>query len=237
LTARRIERLRIVKREIQESHIHIKIHIAELDVCDKDAIAQLVADLPTEFRDIDILINNAGLALDLEPLIANSDDAIDVVLDTNVKGLVHVTRAILPGMISRGRTADILNIGSVAGKQAYPNGAVYCASKHAVHALSQSLRMELVDTKIRVAEVSPGRGMTYSSFTPVGLVETEFSQIRFRGDEERARSVYEGLQPLTGGDVAEMVSFIASRPNHVQISELDCYPVNQASVYHVHRNI
>ena len=216
-------------------HSHVKIHIAELDVCNKNAIVQLIVNLPIEFRDIDILINNAGLALGLEPLIANSDDEINVVLDTNVKGLVHVTRAILPGMISRGRSADILNIGSVAGKQAYPNGAMYCASKHAVHALTQSLRMELVGTKIRVSEVNPGR-VNYSFFYSIGLVETEFSQIRFHGDKEKAKSVYSGLQPLTGKDVAEMVSFIISRPDHVQISELDCYPVNQASVYHVYRN-
>ena len=170
-----------------------------------------------------MVINNAGLALGRDPVEETSDDYIDRMIDTNVKGLLYMTREMLPLLRKSEKNPCIINIGSVAGRQAYPLGSIYCASKHAVHAISQSLRMELINTHIRVAEILPG------------LVETEFSLVRFAGDEQQAKAVYEQMRPLKGEDVAEIATFIASRPAHVQIGEVECYPANQASAYHVHR--
>ncbi len=193
-----------------------------LDVRDRAATDRFLRELPPEFGRIDILVNNAGLARGFDPVQTGRFEDWDEMIDTNLKGLLNITRAVLPGMISRG-SGHIINIGSIAGRYAYPNGAVYCATKFAVRALTQGLLMELVGTPVRVTTVDPG------------LVETEFSLVRFRGDEERAGEIYRRITPLTGADIAEAVLFAASRPPHVNISELVILPTNQASPFHIHR--
>jgi 3-hydroxy acid dehydrogenase/malonic semialdehyde reductase len=169
-----------------------------MDVREKNSVNELLHNLPKDFKDVDVLVNNAGLVVGVDPIETVSEEAINNMFDTNVKGLLNVTQAILPGMKSRNR-GHIINISSISGTQVYPNGGVYCASKHAVDALTRTLRLELVSTKINVTSIDPG------------LVETEFSVIRFGGDKERADAVYKGLDPLTGKDVAETVVFVATR--------------------------
>ncbi|CAG8519267.1 11736_t:CDS:2 [Ambispora gerdemannii] len=222
LTARRLDRIENLKSDLSKKYPQLKIHTHQLDVRDKVNVDKLVPGLPSEFKDIDILVNNAGLVIGIDKIDNVTDEAIDTMIDTNVKGLIYVTRAILPGMRERQR-GHIINIGSVSGKQVYPGGGVYCASKHAVNAISRTLLYELVDTPIRVTEVNPG------------MVETEFSVVRFKGDKERAEKVYQGLNPLTGEDIAETVVFAASRPDHVNIADVLIYPVNQAAVTTLHR--
>ena len=178
--------------------------------------------LPAEFKGIDILVNNAGLSRGLEKFYEDDFNNWEEMIDTNVKGLLYVTNAVVPGMVER-MNGHIINIGSVAGHEAYPKGGIYCGTKHAVDAITKSLRMDLIDKNIRVSTVDPG------------LVETNFSNIRFHGDEERAKNVYKGLTPLTGKDVAEAVLFIASRPAHVNIGEIIIFPTRQASAMIVHR--
>lgn len=218
LAARRIERLEKLAADYRAS----QCYIAELDVRDRDAVNRFIETLPSEFSGIDILVNNAGLARGLEPVYQGNHVDWDEMIDTNVKGLLNVTRAVLQGMVTR-RRGHVINIGSIAGRMVYPNGVVYCATKFAVRALSQGLIMELVDTPIRVTTVDPG------------LVETEFSKVRFHGDEDLASAPYMGLTPLTADDVAESIIFCATRPPHVNISEMVVLPTDQASPYHVHR--
>ncbi|MDP2359159.1 MAG: SDR family NAD(P)-dependent oxidoreductase [bacterium] len=218
--ARRQERLEGLSTEIRARGR--RALALPCDLQDRAALDQLPARLPADWREIDLLVNNAGLALGVEPLAKGNPDEWDRVLDTNVRALLVLTRLLLPGMLER-RRGHIVNIGSVAGRQAYPGGAVYCASKAAELAISRALAMDLVGTPLRVTTIDPG------------LVETEFSLVRFRGDEVRARAVYQDIQPLGPRDVAEAVAWAAARPPHVQVSEMVLLPTCQASAWHVHR--
>nr|KAJ3415087.1 hypothetical protein HK105_001597 [Polyrhizophydium stewartii] len=193
-----------------------------MDVRNREQVFAAIEALPAEFRDIDVLVNNAGLALGTEPAATVSMESVDTMFDTNVKGLINVTQAVLPVMKKR-NSGHIVNVSSVAGTQAYPGGSIYCASKHAVDAFTRALRMELVSTAINVTSIDPG------------LVETEFSLVRFGGDKERAAGPYVGLTPLSGEDIAESIVFATSRRPHVQITTLQIFPTNQASAYHIHR--
>lgn len=217
LAARRRERLEELSGEFS-----VPIHVLELDVRDNQAVCNAINGLPEDFASIDILVNNAGLGRGLDRLHEGNVEGWDQMIDTNVKGLLYVSRAVLPGMVDRGR-GHIINIGSIAGHEVYPGGNVYCSTKHAVDAITKGMRIDLVDTPIRVSTVDPG------------LVETEFSEVRFWGDRERARTVYQGYTPLTGDDVAEAVVWIADRPDHVQIAEVIIFPTDQGSSSIVHK--
>ncbi len=217
LAARRVDRLQRLA-----SNLPTKCHLVELDVRNRQAVDQTVASLPPEFAAIDILINNAGKARGLAKLHEADIADHEEMIDTNVKGLLYCSRAVVPGMVKRG-SGHIINIGSIAGHEVYPNGSVYCASKHAVDALTKGLRLDLVDTPIRVSTVDPG------------LVETEFSLVRFHGDEERAKKVYQGYKPLTADDIADTILWIVERPVHVQIAEVIILPTAQGNAYITHK--
>jgi NADP-dependent 3-hydroxy acid dehydrogenase YdfG len=222
IAARRKERLVDLAEELKEQQ-SIDVSSIELDVRDQPAVEKAVKNLPERWRAIDILVNNAGLSRGLDKLHEGKLDDWEEMIDTNIKGLLYVSRAVIPGMVERGR-GTIINIGSIAGHEVYPGGNVYCATKHAVDALTKGLRLDLVDTPIRVCTVDPG------------LVQTEFSIVRFRGDERRAGAVYQNLKPLTAEDIAEAVLFCATRPPHVQVAEMIVLPTNQASTTLVHRS-
>jgi NADP-dependent 3-hydroxy acid dehydrogenase YdfG len=185
-------------------------------------VNKTIADLPAEWRQIDVLINNAGLAAGLDPIQNGDADHWERMIDTNLKGLLWVTRAVVPGMVER-NSGHIVNIGSIAGREVYANGNVYCATKHAVHALSRGMRMDLLPHRIKVTNIAPG------------LVETEFSLVRFDGDAERAKRVYSGISPLTANDIAECVVFAVSRPAHVNIDEMLVLCTDQGSATQVNR--
>jgi 3-hydroxy acid dehydrogenase/malonic semialdehyde reductase len=221
LCARRAERIEHLARALESEHKSV-VHTFRLDVRDQAAVDRAVAGLPAEWRAIEVLVNNAGLSRGLDKLPHGLLSDWEEMLDTNVKGLLYVTRAVLPGMIERGR-GHIINIGSIAGHEVYPAGNVYCATKFAVRALSKGLRLDLSGTPIRVTEVAPG------------MVETEFSLVRFHGDAERAGKVYQGLTPLGPDDVADTVVWCATRPLHVNVSEVVVMPTAQASTTLVHR--
>jgi len=221
LLARRRERLEQLAGELHQRY-GIPTHCLVCDVRDRHAVHHAFGTLPPEWAAIDILINNAGLARGLAPIHEGDPEDWDEMLDTNVRGLLNVTRAVLPAMVAR-RSGMVINIASIAGREVYPNGNVYCATKHAVRALSEALRIDLNGTGIRVVNIDPG------------LVETEFSLVRFRGDAERARKVYEGLQPLSAADVADVVLFCATRPPHVLIADVLILPTAQANTWLVHR--
>jgi len=223
LCARRLDRLHALAEELRVAH-DADIHPFALDVRDRQAVESLPVSLPENFREIDVLVNNAGLSRGLEPLHRGDPDDWEEMIETNIAGLLRVTRQILPGMVSRNR-GDVVNIGSISGHEVYPNGAVYCATKHAVDAITRGLRMDLVATPIRVSQISPG------------MVDTEFSLVRFHGDRERADSVYAGLRPLLAQDVAEAAFFILTRPPHVQVGDLVLWPTAQASATLSHRRI
>lgn len=215
VTGRRENLLIELKKELEEK-FSVQVLAIQLDVKNADEVKDKLSSLSNEWKNIDILINNAGLAAGLDKLYHNSTEDISNVIDTNIKGLLYVTNAIVPHMIERDVPATIINIGSVAGDAAYAGGAVYCASKAAVKILSDGLRIDLVDTKIKVTDVKPG------------LVETNFSLVRFKGDEERAKKVYQGVEPLTPDDVAETVAYIANLPDNVHIAEITLLCNNQA---------
>ncbi len=215
LVARREERLRALADELRSQH-DTESRVLPLDVRDGAALDAAIGDLPEAWSSIDVLVNNAGLGRGLDPLHEGSPDDWEAMIDTNVKALLRLTRAVVPGMIERGR-GHVVNLGSTAGHEVYPGGAVYCATKHAVRAITRGLRMDLLGTPVRVTSVDPG------------LVETEFSQVRFGGDEARAAKVYEGLQPLTAEDVADVVFFAATRPPHVNLDTVVMMPTAQAS--------
>lgn len=200
----------------------VPAHTVALDVRDRAAVDAAIAGLPEEWSAIDVLVNNAGLARGLEKLTEGDPDDWDQMIDTNVKGLLYVSRAVAPGMVARGR-GHVVNIGSTAGHEAYPGGNVYCATKHAVDAITKGLRMDLVDTPVRVSTVDPG------------MVETDFSLVRFHGDAARAAKVYADITPLTPADVADAVLYCVTRPAHVQINEIILTPTNQASALVIHR--
>jgi len=217
LAARRIERLRELAAELA-----IESYLIELDVRDRSAVHAAVAAIPEPFVAIDVLVNNAGLSRGFEPLHEGVEDDWDEMIDTNVKGLLYVTRAVLPGMVARG-LGHIINVGSIAGHEIYPRGNVYCASKAAVRALNKGLRLDLLGTGIRVSSVDPG------------LVPTEFSEVRFHGDRERAARVYEDTRPLSAADVADAIVWCASRPAWVNVEEVLLMPTDQAAPALVHR--
>ena len=210
LAARRIERLQKLASELLN-----ETYIIQLDVRDREAVEKAIRELPSDWKEIDILVNNAGLSRGLDKLHEGKTVDWEEMIDTNIKGLLYVSRAVIPGMVERGH-GHIINIGSIAGHEVYPGGNVYCATKHAVEALTKGMCIDLVDTPIRVSTVEPG------------LVKTEFSQVRFRGDIERAKKVYHGYKPLTGEDIAEAIVWIAERPEHVQIAEMIIFPTAQA---------
>jgi NADP-dependent 3-hydroxy acid dehydrogenase YdfG len=221
LAARRRERLETLAGEV-EAEGAPRPHVIGLDVRDPASVEKAVRSLPPEWSAVDLLVNNAGLSRGLEALDEATPSDWEEMIDTNVKGLLYVTRAVLPGMRERGR-GHIINIGSIAGREAYPGGNVYCATKAAVRLLTAGLRLDLVNTPIRVTSVDPG------------MVETEFSLVRFHGDSERAGKVYRGLTPLTGDDVAEAVLWAATRPEHVNVAEILLLPSDQASATVVRR--
>jgi len=220
LAARRADRLEALAGRLQAAG-GADVHLLELDVRDRRAVEAAVGDLPAAWRDVDVLVNNAGLSRGLERLPEGSPDDWEEMLDTNVKGLLWVTRAVLPGMVARDR-GHVVNIGSISGHQVYAGGAVYCASKHAVAALTQGLRLDRLGTRVRVSSVDPG------------LVQTDFSLVRFHGDRARAEPVYRQYPPLQPRDVAECVLFCATRPLHVAVMDLVVMPQDQASVWAAH---
>jgi NADP-dependent 3-hydroxy acid dehydrogenase YdfG len=221
LLARRRQRLQTLAQHLAE-RFGTDTYLIECDVRDRAAVEHALGTLPPEWQRIDILINNAGLARGLAPIHEGSYEDWDEMIDTNLKGLLTVSRTVLPQMVAR-REGMVINIASIAGREVYPNGNVYCATKHAVRALSEAMRIDLNGTNIRIVNIDPG------------LVETEFSLVRFRGDAERARKVYEGLQPLTAHDVADVVLFCATRPPHVLIADVLILPTAQATTWLVHR--
>lgn len=222
ITGRQLFRLQVLASDLMA--YGCSVFFFELDVTKKDSIQNFVSKLPDSWKEIDILVNNAGLALGLEPLQEGNIEDWDTMIDTNIKGLLYVTRQIVPWMIER-QKGHVINMGSLAGVNAYPNGAVYCASKAAVKTLTDGLRMDLVHTPIRVTNIQPG------------LVDTNFSITRFHGDKERAERVYKGIEALNAEDIAEIVTYVASAPKHVQISEVTVMPTQQASSMVIHRKL
>ncbi|CAH0337298.1 Serine 3-dehydrogenase [Flavobacterium sp. CECT 9288] len=213
LCGRREDRLDDLKQELSKL---TEVHTLNFDVRDKKAVFDSINSIPENFETIDILINNAGNAHGLDPIQNGNLDDWDAMIDINVKGLLYVSKAVIPGMIER-KSGHIINIGSIAGKEVYPNGNVYCASKHAVDALNQAMRMDLNPYGIRVGGIHPG------------AVETEFSEVRFKGDTEKAANVYKGFEPLHAEDIADIIHFVVSRPYHVNIADLMVLPTAQAA--------
>jgi NADP-dependent 3-hydroxy acid dehydrogenase YdfG len=199
------------------------VHSITLDVRDRKAVEEAIGALPAEWAAIDVLVNNAGLSRGLDKLYQGSVEDWEEMIDTNVKGLLYVTRAVVPGMVERGR-GHVVNLGSTAGELTYPGGAVYCATKAAERAINDGLRQDVLGTPIRVTSVDPG------------MVESAFSLVRFHGDEERAAKVYKGLKPLTPEDVADAIVWAASRPEHVNIARVLLTPVGQANSLLFHRD-
>ncbi|OSS45136.1 hypothetical protein B5807_09283 [Epicoccum nigrum] len=225
LTARREDALEEVKKEIEGFAKGVKVHVVKLDVSSVEEIGQFVGKLPEEFKEIDVLVNNAGLVKGVAqaPSIAQAD--ITTMFQTNVTGLIAMTQAILPIFLARpdGGRGDIINIGSIAGREPYAGGSIYCATKAAVRSFTDALRKELIASRVRVMEIDPGQ------------VETEFSVVRFGGDREKAKKVYEGVEPLTGDDIAEVVVFAAARRENVVLADTLVFPNHQAAATVLHR--
>ena len=221
LCGRREDRLNELKKELSE---FTAIHTLSFDVRDKKAVFESINSLPSNFSNIDVLINNAGNAHGLSPIQDGNLDDWDAMIDINVKGLLYVSKAIIPQMMEQ-KSGHIINIGSIAGKEVYPNGNVYCASKFAVDALNKSMQMDLNPYGIRVGAIHPG------------MVETEFSEVRFKGDKEKAANTYKGLKPLSPEDIADIIHFVVSRPYHVNIADLIVFPTAQASATIVKREV
>lgn len=214
LNGRNTEKLECLKKELESTGVEVLT--LPFDVRDRDAMRKAVESLFEQWKAIDVLINNAGLVIGIDKEHEGSLDEWDIVIDTNIKALLAMTRMIVPSMVER-KCGHIINIGSIAGDAAYPGGSVYCATKAAVKALSDGLRIDLVDTPLRVTNIKPG------------LVETNFSVTRFRGDKDKADAVYKGIRPLDGNDIAEVVYYAASAPAHIQIAEVLVMPTNQAT--------
>lgn len=221
LAARRAEKLEVLKTNLEQNH-KCQVKTLIFDVRDREQVFQAFNELPADWKEIDVLINNAGLAAGLDFIQDGSFDDWDAMLDTNVKGLLNVSKALIPGMISR-QKGHIIHIGSIAGKEVYPKGNVYCASKHAVDALTKGMRMDLLPYGIKVSQIAPG------------AVETEFSMVRFKGDINRAEKVYEGFTPLSASDIADACCYVANLPAHVNINDLLIMPTAQASAGMIHR--
>lgn len=215
ITGRRENLLSVMADELTQG-FGVQVLPLAFDVRDREAVRRALESLPADWRSIDVLINNAGLALGLEPEYAGDFADWETMIDTNVKGLLYMTRLVVPGMVER-QKGHVINIGSVAGDAAYAGGAVYCATKAAVKVLSDGLRIDLAHTPVRVTNLKPG------------LVETNFSNVRFHGDTERASNVYKGIQPLTGDDIADVALYAAQAPAHVQIAEVLILATHQAS--------
>lgn len=220
ITGRNKEKLDALTTVLEAKGAHV-LALA-FDVRDREAARRAIEGMPAEWQTIDVLVNNAGLARGLEPEYKGDFDDWDQMIDTNIKGLLTMTRLIVPGMVSRNH-GHIINIGSVAGDAAYAGGNVYCATKSAVKAITDGLRIDVADTKLRVTNIKPG------------LVETNFSNIRFHGDTKRADNVYHGIQPLTGDDIADVVFYAANAPEHVQIAEVLVLATHQANGTVIHR--
>jgi 3-hydroxy acid dehydrogenase / malonic semialdehyde reductase len=221
ITGRRGDRLEALKAEI-ESSTFAKVECLNFDIRDNNQVCNAIDSLPETFKNIDVLINNAGLASGLGPVQTGDLDDWEKMIDTNVKGLLYLTRKVSPLMIDR-KQGHIINIGSIAGKEVYPNGNVYCASKYAVDALTKAMRIDMLPHGIKVKQIAPG------------MIDTEFSTVRFHGDKEKADKVYDGLTPLYAEDIAELILFILSRPAHVCINDLVVTPLAQASATNVVR--
>ncbi len=221
LCGRREDRLNDLEKELSE---FTEVHTLCFDVRDKKAVFESINSIPEAFSTIDVLINNAGNAHGLDPIQNGDLDDWDAMIDINVKGLLYVSKAVIPQMIEQ-KSGHIINIGSIAGKEVYPNGNVYCASKHAVDALNQAMRMDLNPYGIRVGAIHPG------------AVETEFSEVRFKGDADRAANVYKGFEPLHPEDIADIIHFVVSRPYHVNIADLMVLPTAQAAATILKRDI
>ena len=222
ITGRRSHRLEQVKRSI-EAEYAVEILALSFDVRERDAVERTLGSLSEEWTNIDVLVNNAGLAAGLEHIDEGDPDDWDRMIDTNVKGLLYVTRQVAPLMVAR-HTGHIINIGSIAGRETYENGAVYCASKHAVNALSQGMRIDLLKHGIKVSQMRPG------------MVNTEFSTVRFHGDRERADAVYTGVTPLTGDDIARVIEWLVSLPPHMNINDIEVMPSRQADAFYTWRD-
>lgn len=222
LVARREEKLKEVAKHLADKYaVEIKTLIA--DVRDNSVLKEVFESLPEDWKKVDVLINNAGLSQGLDPVQNGDTNDWDTMIDTNVKGLLYVTKIVSNWMIAA-KKGHIINIGSIAGKEVYPNGNVYCATKHAVDALNKGMRLDLLPHGIKVTAINPG------------MVETEFSVVRFKGDEDKAKKVYEGLEPLLAQDIADAIWFAVSRPAHVNINDMLIMPTAQASATVVSRN-
>lgn len=221
LTARRLDRLQEIKEEIEDK-FSVNVLAEKLDISNRDEVISVIKNLGEQWMNIDILVNNAGLGRGLNKLHEDDPNGWDEMIDTNVKGLLIVTKEVVKTMVRRKR-GHVINIGSIAGHQAYPGGSVYCATKFAVRAITDSLRIEMLEHNIKVSSIDPG------------MVETEFSEVRFYGDKEKAKNVYKGLKPLSAEDIAETVIFCATRPKHVNINEIIIMPSVQATAMVAHR--
>ncbi len=222
ITGRRSDLLDNLKTSLDQV-FNAQVYTLNFDIRDKQQVEQAIDNLPSEWKSIDILINNAGLAAGLDPIQSGNIDDWERMIDTNVKGLLYISRKIIPLMIER-KCGHIINLSSVAGKEVYPAGNVYCATKHAVSALTRSMRIDLLPFGIKVSSICPG------------MVETEFSTVRFHGDAEKAHKVYEGLTPLSADDIAETIYFMATRPPHVNLDDVQIMPTAQASSRDTFRN-
>ena len=220
-TGRRKDRLDELEQELPEG---VRFLPLVFDVRDREKVGEILGNLPTDWAAVDVLINNAGNAHGLDPIQTGSLDDWDAMMDINVKGLLYVSKAIIPGMTER-KSGMIINIGSIAGKEVYPNGNVYCGSKHAVDAITKGMRMDLNPFGIKVIGIHPG------------LVETEFSLVRFKGDEKRAETVYQGFEPLVAQDIADIVEFVVNRPAHVVLADIVVLPTAQAAATLVKKNL
>ncbi len=220
-TGRRQDRLDKLKIELEKENIDALT--LTFDVRERQTVKDVLSTLPDSWKKIDVLVNNAGNAHGMDPIDKGSIEDWDAMIDINVKGLLYVSKEIIPGMVER-KSGTIVNIGSIAGKEVYPNGNVYCASKHAVDAITNGMRIDLNPHGIRVIGVHPG------------LVETEFSIVRFKGDEDRSKTVYQGFSPLTPEDIAETIAFAVSRPPHVVLADIVMLPTAQASATIINKN-
>ena len=219
-TGRRSELLEEVWKELQQ--IGVEALALNFDVRDFEASKKAIDSLPEEFKNIDLLVNNAGLASGQDPFDKASLDDIERMIDTNVKGLIYISKLIIPQMVARGE-GQVVNISSIAGIEVYPAGNIYCATKHAVNAITKGMRLDLIDKGVKVSSISPG------------MAETEFSLVRFHGDEARAKAVYKGIEPMTAEDIADALEFIVTRPPHVCIQDILLTPSAQANTYVSHR--
>jgi 3-hydroxy acid dehydrogenase/malonic semialdehyde reductase len=219
LTGRRMKRLEDLAQHLNNKY-NIEVAVSSFDIRSREQVINNLEGLPAEWKKVDVLINNAGLSQGLDPIDKGSYDDWDTMIDTNIKGLLYTSKVVSNWMIANG-SGHIINLGSIAGKEVYLNGNVYCATKHAVDALNKGMRMDLLQYGIKVTAIHPG------------AVETEFSEVRFKGDKEKAKKIYEGFDPLVAQDIADTIWFVASRPPHVNINDLIIMPTAQASATNI----